>query len=49
MITNNELAEFLTPLVEYKNMTGYASEVFVIEDIEVDYPGDDLQEKIRIV
>jgi hypothetical protein len=47
IITNSELEEYLLPLVNYKNITGILTEVRLVENIQTDYTGDDLQEKIR--
>ncbi len=47
IITNSLLEEHLTPLIELKNTTGYQTQVILVEDIENEYDGQDLQEQIR--
>ncbi|MFO7896571.1 MAG: C25 family cysteine peptidase [Candidatus Cloacimonadales bacterium] len=47
LITSAELANYFNDYVDYKRSTGYITEVVLVGDIAEDYPGADLQEKIR--
>ena len=47
LITSQNLQNAFNDYVEYKRSTGFITEVALVEDIENDYAGADLQEKIR--
>lgn len=47
VITSSELAPFITPYLIYKRSRGFKTEIRTTDWIERNYPGRDLQEKIR--
>ncbi len=47
LITTEDLAEYYQDYLLYKNKTGYRTKVITREEIEANFEGNDLQEKIR--
>ncbi|MCX6641414.1 MAG: C25 family cysteine peptidase [bacterium] len=47
IITNSELAPTFQTLLEHRQSRGMTSELALVEDIAMQYPGTDLQDKIR--